>query len=133
MAVTFALSFCNTTEVTGHTKSDRGDEYAPNMTVRLQSETVRTILKVKASPAGSHLLPGVGERRGLGQVALPDAAPASAVVGHRHRGLDELVVHHVSIVGHYAAACQMTDAAFGACAHHLTVDSEVFGWVYTCC
>lgn len=76
----------------------------------------------------SHLLPGIDVRRGVDEVFAPDAAPAGAVVGDGHGGLDELIVHHVSFKGHDTAARQLADLPFGSGAHHLAVDGEVLIW-----
>lgn len=73
-----------------------------------------------------YLFPGRGVGRGVGQVSGPYAAPPGAEVGHRHRGLDEFVIDHVSFVGHHAAASQLADAPLRPRPHHLTVDSQVF-------
>lgn len=74
-----------------------------------------------------YLLPGLRIRRGLDEVTATDPTPSGAVIGDRHRRVDELVVNYISFVGHYTAACELADAPLWSCAHHLTVNSEVLG------
>lgn len=72
-----------------------------------------------------YLLPGYRIGRGVGEVSGAYAAPAGAEVGHRHRGLNEFVINHVSFIGHHTAASQLADASLRSRPHHLAVDSEV--------
>lgn len=73
----------------------------------------------------THLLPGLGVWRGIDEVTAPYAAPSGAVVGNRHGGFDELIVNHVSFIGHDTAACELVDAPLWSRAHHLAVNGEV--------
>ncbi|KAF3839140.1 hypothetical protein F7725_017857 [Dissostichus mawsoni] len=78
-----------------------------------------------STPGGfPHLLPGLDVRRGVDEVSVPDAAPPGPVVRDGHGGVDELIVDHVSVVRHQAAAGQLAVAALRPRAHHLTVDGQ---------
>lgn len=72
-----------------------------------------------------YLLPGLWVRCGVDEITASDAAPSSTVVGDRHGGLDELIIDHISFVGHYTTARKLADAPFWSHSHHLTVNSEV--------
>lgn len=74
-----------------------------------------------------YLLPGLDVRRGVDEVSVSDAAPPGPVVRDGHGGVDELIVDHVSVVRHQAAAGQLADAALRPRAHHLTVDGQELG------
>lgn len=79
------------------------------------------------------LFPGDSVRRGVDEITAPDAAPSRAVVSDGHIGFDELVVDHVSVIVHHAAASQLADAALRPRAHHLAVDGEVLGGISCSC
>lgn len=74
-----------------------------------------------------HLIPGLGEGRGVVQVVPADAAPGSPVVCDGLTRSDIFIIQYVAVVIQDATACQLAAAPARPRPHHLTVQRHHCG------